>query len=129
MKKDKTYKLLIILIALVWIANGLFCKILNLVPRHQDIIANIVSEDYSKILTIVVGSLEVVLALWIIMDFKPKLHATLQIITILTMNIIEFIAVPDLLLWGKFNIIFALAFISLIHYTYFIHNTSYVRIS
>ncbi len=30
------------LIAAVWIANGLFCKVLNLVPRHQEIVARII---------------------------------------------------------------------------------------
>ena len=128
-KKDKTYKTLVIIIAFVWFIIGFFCKILNLVPRHQEIVAKILGGDHSNILTTIIGLMEVILALWIVSDYKPKLHATLQIVTILTMNILEFFIVPDLLLWGKFNIIFALAFVSLIHYTYFIHNNNYVRIS
>jgi hypothetical protein len=36
-----TYKLLNYLIAAVWLVNGLFCKVLGLVPRHQEIVATI----------------------------------------------------------------------------------------
>ncbi len=129
MKQTRTYKTLIILIAIIWMINGLFCKILNLVPRHREIVAEILGETSSSTLTIAIGILEIIFALWIFLDYKSKLHAILQIIVVLTMNIIEFFIVPDLLYWGKFNIIFALAFVSLIHYTYFIHNTNYVRIS
>ncbi|WP_369996529.1 DoxX-like family protein [Winogradskyella sp.] len=129
MKKDKTYKILVIINASVWIINGLLCKVFILVPRHQEIVATILGNDYSGIMTKVIGMMELLLAIWIISDYKTKLHATLQIFTVMTMNVIEFFLVPDLLLWGKFNIIFALAFISLIHYTYFIHNNNYVRTS
>ncbi|EDP72152.1 hypothetical protein FBALC1_13662 [Flavobacteriales bacterium ALC-1] len=122
----KLYKTLSNCIAIVWIINGLFCKILNLVPRHQEIISEILGTEYSSVLTITIGLMEVILALWVISDYKPKLNAMLQIITVITMNIIEFFLVPDILLWGKFNIIIALAFVSLIHYTYFIHKQDYV---
>ena len=129
MTKTKTYKVMIILISSIWIINGLFCKVLNLVPRHQEIVSEILGNTYASTLTVLIGIAEIILALWILSDYKPKLNAALQIIVVLTMNIIEFFLVPDLLLWGKFNIIFALALVSLIHYTYFIHNTNHVRVS
>lgn len=43
-------------------------------------------------------------------------------IIVAAMNIIEFILVPDLLLWGKLNIIFAFLFIGLVYYNGFILN-------
>lgn len=129
MKKNKTYRILITSIALVWVINGLLCKILNLVPRHQEIVSIILSKDYSNAITNTIGGMEIILAIWIISDYKSKTHAKLQIVIVLLMNIIEFFAVSDLLLWGKFNIIFALVFVSIIHYTYFIYNNDYVRIS
>ena len=123
----KIKKCFILFISSIWLINGLFCKILNLAPRHEQIVTKILGYDYSNTLIIIIGIMEVLLAIWIISDYKPKIHATLQIFTILAMNIIEFFLVPGLLLWGKFNIIFALAFVSLIHYTYFINNNQYVR--
>lgn len=124
--KTKTYKYLVYFIALVWFINGLYCKVLNLVPRHQQIVEQISPFNNTNKFTIIIGCLEVVLAIWIISDYKPKLQAIIQIITVFTMNAIEFFVVPDILLWGKFNFIIALGFISLIHFTYFIYNTNYV---
>jgi hypothetical protein len=49
----------------------------------------------------------------------PRLNTITQIIVIATMNTIEFILVPDLLLWGRFNALFALLFILLIWYNEF----------
>ena len=39
-----THQVLHYLIAAVWLANGLFCKVLNLVPRHQQIVARILGK-------------------------------------------------------------------------------------
>lgn len=108
------FKILTIFIALVWLVNGLFCKVLNLLPRHQEIVSRILSQDYSRSLTIIIGSLEILMALWIAMRWKVKLNAGLQIIVILTMNIIEFLTVPDFLMWGRWNMLFALLFCALI---------------
>ena len=55
------------------------------------------------------------MAIWILSKIKPKLNAITQIIIIATMNILEFILVPGLLLWGKFNIVFAFIFILIIY--------------
>jgi hypothetical protein len=35
------YRVLLVAIALVWLANGLLCKVLGLVPRHEAIVARI----------------------------------------------------------------------------------------
>jgi hypothetical protein len=35
------------------------------------------------------------------------------------MNVLEFILVPDLLLWGRVNILFALVFMVIIYYNEF----------
>ena len=48
-------KLLNYCIAAVWLANGLFCKVLNLVPRHQQIVAHILGEQYSVMFTKAIG--------------------------------------------------------------------------
>ncbi|MEQ8713076.1 MAG: DoxX-like family protein [Cyclobacteriaceae bacterium] len=114
------HKLLYMIIALVWLINGLLCKVLDLVPRHERIVAEILSVEYSRPLTVLIGISEIVMALWVISRFRSGLSASLQMALVLTMNILEIILVPKLLLWGRLNIIFALAFILIVYYNEFI---------
>lgn len=94
----------------VWFVNGFYCKILNKVPRHEQILARALDTSYSRVLIIGIGVLEIMMVIWILSKFKSKLNAIIQIVIILLMNVIEFIYARDLLLWGKFNILFALFF-------------------
>ncbi|RFM37006.1 DoxX-like family protein [Chitinophaga silvisoli] len=114
MRKFLTY-----LIALVWLVNGLFCKVLHLVPRHEQIVARILGDQYARPLTLAIGILETGMALWIISGIKSRFNAILQMMIVAIMNIIEFILAPDLLLWGRFNSLYACIFILLIYYTAF----------
>lgn len=114
MKKKTIHTLLNYFIAAVWIGNGLFCKVLNLVPRHQEIVAGILGGEYAMPLTKAIGISEILMAIWILSGVKPRLNAVAQALIIATMNILEFTLVPDLLLWGHFNILFAFLFILLI---------------
>jgi uncharacterized membrane protein YphA (DoxX/SURF4 family) len=109
-------------IATVWVANGLFCKVLNLVPRHQQIVGRILGDDYSRALTILIGLSEIGMAIWILSGLWPRLNAVTQILIIVTMNVLEFVLVPDLLMWGKANSIFAFLFVLLIYYNEFHFN-------
>jgi len=122
LRNKKTYRILTYLIASVWIINGLVCKVLNLVPRHGEIVERILGSDYSRVLTILIGFSEIVMAIWILSNYKSKLNAIAQITIVATMNILEFIFVPELLLWGKLNSFFALLFIMLVYYNEFILN-------
>ncbi|GAB4251343.1 MAG: hypothetical protein Kow0027_15240 [Saprospiraceae bacterium] len=122
MKNKNLHNALTLLISVVWLANGLFCKVLNLVPRHEQIVARILGEDYSRPLTILIGLSEVVMAVWVLSKFKSKLNAVTQILVVAMMNILEFIFVPDLLLWGRLNSLFALLFIGLVYYNEFVLN-------
>jgi hypothetical protein len=112
-------KLLNYLIAAVWIANGLFCKVLNLVPRHQEIVARIIGNAHAGVLTRAIGFSEMAMAVWILSGFRTKLNAITQVVVIATMNSLEFIMAPDLLLWGRFNALFAFLFILVILYNEF----------
>jgi hypothetical protein len=104
-------KLFNFLIAAVWIANGLFCKVLNLVPRHQEIVARILGNDHATLFTRAIGFAEIAMAVWILSGYMVRLNVIIQVAIIATMNVLEFILVPDLLLWGRFNILFAFLFI------------------
>lgn len=116
------HRILIFLIATVWLVNGLFCKVLNLVPRHEQIVARILGDDYSRTLTVLIGLTEVVMAIWILTKFKTKFNAITQMAVVTTMNILEFILAPDLLLWGRMNSVFAFLFIGLVFYNEFVLN-------
>ncbi len=124
-----TNKLLNYLIAIIWLINGLICKLLNLVPRHQEIVGRILGTEYAFIFTKLIGLSEIVMAIWIWSRFKTKLNAISQIIIIATMNTLEFMLVPDLLLWGKLNAVFAFLFILLIYYNEFVLNKKLVTVS
>ena len=119
MTQIKTNQILTYFIATVWLINGLFCKVLNLVPRHQEIVGRVLGNLHSQILTILIGVSEILMAIWILIGFKSKFNAIAQIIIVAMMNILELILVPDLLLWGKFNILFAFLFITIVFFNEF----------
>lgn len=111
----KAHRILIIFISLVWIVNGLFCKLLNFVPRHQQIVARILGDQYSVLLTKAIGVAEILMVVWILSRVKSRICAIFQITIIIIMNVIEFIMAPDLLLFGKVNIVVALLFTAVIY--------------
>lgn len=113
-------KTLTVLIALVWLFNGLYCKLLNFVPRHQQIVARILGNEHAGLLTKAIGLAECILVIWILSGFYRKWAAWAQITAVATMNLIEFILVPDLLLFGRWNALIALAFIILVYCNSFI---------
>ena len=114
------YKTLTYSIAAVWFVNGLFCKVLNLVPRHQQIVSEILGTEHATLFTKLIGFSEIGMALWIISGIKSRSNSITQILIIATMNSMEYILVPDLLLWGKYNSLFAGIFISIIFFNEFV---------
>jgi len=98
----------------VWLVNGLFCKVLNLVPRHEAIVAQILGEDHATLYTKLIGIGEMAMGIWVLSGKYKRLNAVIQIILILVMNVIEYFLAPDLLLWGRLNLLFAFLFILLI---------------
>ena len=116
------YKTLTFLIAAAWFVNGFVCKILNLVPRHQQIVSRILGNEHARLLTVIIGAGEIAKAIWILSSIRPRLNAVIQILTVAAMNVLEFFLAPDLLLWGKFNSVFAFIFIVVIYYREFILN-------
>jgi DoxX-like family len=120
--KTTIHRIITFFIAAVWIGNGLFCKMLNLVPRHEKIVARILGDGQAGLFTKAIGIAEIFMAVWILSNLKSRLNAVIQILIIAIMNAIEFILAPDLLLWGKVNSIFAFIFILFIYYNEFMLN-------
>lgn len=122
MKSAAVYRILNTGIALVWGINGLVCKVFNLVPRHQQIVGRILGIEYQKPLTTAIGIAETLMCLWILTGYRSKLNAILQIFVVLVMNVLEFRLVPDLLLWGHLNLVFAFVFAGLVYLNAFYIN-------
>jgi hypothetical protein len=119
MRKKNLHYYLTLCIASVWLINGLYCKVLGFVPRHEEIVARILGLAHAHIFTILIGISEIIMFVWIISRYQQKLNAIAQIIIVATMNTIEFLMASDLLLWGKLNAVFAFLFISLVYFNTF----------
>lgn len=119
MKSQTLHFILTYCIAGIWFLNGLFCKVLNMVPRHQQIVARILGAEHSRLFTVLIGCSEIGMAIWIGSLYKTRLNAIVQIMVIGLMNTLEFILVPDLLLWGKFNALFAFLLIVVVYFNEF----------
>ncbi|CAN5600358.1 hypothetical protein BH10BAC4_BH10BAC4_10010 [soil metagenome] len=96
-------------------------------PRHQEIVARILGDTYSRPLTILIGLSEIGMAIWIFSAIKQRLNAIAQILIVATMNILEFIIVPDLLLWGRLNSVLAFFFILVVYMNEFYLNRQSVQ--
>lgn len=120
MNKSIIHKVLTILISLVWLINGLYAKVLGFVPRHQQIVARILGIEISFVAVKVIGALEICMFIWVISRKFSRLAAVVQIVIVMAMNILEFILVPDLLLFGRMNIIIALVFVCVVYINEFI---------
>lgn len=95
------------LVALVWLVNGLWCKVLGMVPRHEDIVAAILGAEVAHPMILAIGVAEIGMAVWVMSGWRYHACATLQVLIILTMNVLEFLLAPHLLLWGHWNLLFA----------------------
>ncbi len=119
--QNKGVKLLLnVGIALVWLVNGLFCKVLNMVPRHQLIVSNILGAEYASLLTKAIGVSEILMFVWVLSGIRSRWCAIFQIFLVATMNVLEFFLVPDLLLFGHLNALFAAMFIAVVYYNEFV---------
>ena len=110
MNRRLSYLVLRVLTGAVWFFNGLVCKVLGLVPRHQEIVGKILGDEHAVAITRAIGLGEVALAIAIWFGLRPRWLAAAQIALVLAMNIMEFILAPNLLLWGRMNSIYALLF-------------------
>lgn len=108
-----------IFFSLVWLANGLWAKVLDGVPRHREIVASILGGEHAHLLTLVIGAGEILIAAWILSGVWRKGSAAAQIALVLLMNIIEYFLARDLLLFGGWNFLVALAYVGLVAWVEF----------
>ena len=103
--------------ALVWWGNGLLCKVLDMVPRHQEIVARILGDTHAREITVMIGCGEVLLGFWILSGWRWRWSVTVQVLGVLVMNVIEFMMARELLLFGSWNGLIALAYCAVVLYS------------
>ena len=76
-------------IALVWLYNGLWCKLLHGCPSHAQIVASIPGLDprAAMVLVWVLGALEVALAAWVLSGLSSRAAAAVQTTLLVGMNL------------------------------------------
>jgi hypothetical protein len=114
-ERKKLHRIVTLLIALVWVGFGLLCKVLHLVPRHEEIVAHILGDTYAAPLTRLIGVSEILMAVWILSGYKKRLNAIAQMAIVGTMNVLEAIIASEILLFGHLNALFAVVFICVIY--------------
>ncbi len=89
---------------------GLWAKVLGGLPRHEEIVARILGESHSSVLIVLIGIGEIIFGFWLLSRWKWRIACYLQILAVGVMNTLEIILAKDLLLFGIWNGLVALAF-------------------
>lgn len=87
---------------------------MGLVPRHEEIVSRILGANIAHQLTVFIGFLELGMGLWVLSGKAVRVCTILQIVAVISMNVIEYRLASDLLLWGRLNLFFAFLFILLV---------------
>ena len=107
-----------ILIAAVWLVNGFLCKVLGLVPRHEQIAARVLGLENAEWLIRLIGLSEIGMCLWVLSGIHRRLCGWTQIGMVALMNILEIWRAPSLLLFGPWNGAVAAAFLVFVFWEY-----------
>ena len=75
-------------IALVWLYNGLWCKLLARCSSHEEIIASaaVPLGFHTRLVMVGIGAGEVMLAVWVLSGRKLRLAAWVQTLVLVAMN-------------------------------------------
>jgi len=82
----------------VWLVFGFLFKVCQLLPRHQSIVAAVIGPALAGPATVLIGSAETVMGLWILSRRWPLACAAAQTAAIVLMNTLEIIQARELLL-------------------------------
>lgn len=107
-------------IAGVWLVNGLCCKLLMLAPRHQQIVSRILGEAHAPLLTRAIGLLELLMVVWVLSGKETRLCALAQLAVVSVMVLLECLLAPDLLRFGRANVIPAGLFLGVVYLNAFV---------
>lgn len=100
----------------VWIVFGLVFKVLNVVPRHREIVAAVLGEEASGPVIFFVGAAETLLGMWVLSGIRPRLCAAVQTAAIVTMNAMELTLARHLLLSPLLMVCANVVFLTIVWY-------------
>jgi len=103
-----------IVIGSVWAFHGFYSKILNGIPRHRLIVGKIIGLANARIVTTMIGVLEVLLAIWVFTGGRSKLCASVQTVALVSMNALEILLARELLISAIGMVILNIVFLSLV---------------
>jgi uncharacterized membrane protein YphA (DoxX/SURF4 family) len=108
-----------ILATIVWFVFGSIFKVVGAVPRHREIVAEILGDDIAPLITVLIGLAETALGLWFLVGFLPRTCAIFQTVAIVSMNTLELIYARPLLLAPVPMVILNAVFLALVWYAAF----------
>jgi uncharacterized membrane protein YphA (DoxX/SURF4 family) len=108
-----------ILATVVWFVFGSIFKVVGAVPRHREIVAEILGDDIAPLITLLIGLAETALGLWFLVGFLPRTCAIFQIVAIVSMNTLELMYARPLLLAPVPMVILNAIFLALVWYAAF----------
>lgn len=75
-------------IAAVWLYEGLWCKVMGMMPSQLAIVVELpwCTHERAQVLLRVVGAVEITLGLWVLSDFHPGWCALSQLVVLVVMN-------------------------------------------
>jgi hypothetical protein len=87
-------------VAAVWLVHGLYNKLLGGSPRHLAIVQSVpgLSGDTGALALAAIGTLEVLIAAWVLSGWRPRRCAAVQAAALLSMNVVELTFARPLLL-------------------------------
>lgn len=98
----------------VWVFHGLYSKILNRIPRHRLIVGRILGAKLAAPATIFIGSMEVLLGLWVFTGWQRPACALVQTAALVAMNTLEILRARDLLISAAGMVLLNLALLALV---------------
>lgn len=98
----------------VWVFHGLYSKILNRIPRHRQIVSRILGPKIAVPATILIGTLEVALGVWVFSGEHRVLCASVQTLGLVAMNSLEIARARDLLISSVGMVFLNILFLALI---------------
>lgn len=110
----KFHLFLTILIGSVWVFHGLYSKLAEGIPRHRQIVERILGENAAGPATMAIGAMEVLLGIWAYSRYQRKACALVQTLALVSMNFLEILLAPDLLISATGMVALNLAFLSLV---------------
>lgn len=82
-------------IGCVWVFHGLYSKLLNGIPRHQQIVGRVLGSKFAGLATKGIGLCEVLLGVWAFSGWERVGCAVVQTVAIIAMNTLEIFLAGD----------------------------------